>query len=79
MGWKIECLRVVGLDEFGEFGEFGVFGEWAGGSVSEWWRLVVAVQLDFVSVDVVSCLVSFVAVVVRREALQHLDPCAPPH
>ena len=73
MGWRFECLCVAG---FGEFGDFGVFGEWSDGSVSEWWRLVVAVHLGFVSVDVVSCLGSFVVVVVRREVLQRLDPCA---
>ena len=78
MEWKIECLRVVDFDNgFGELGEFGMFGEWADRPVSGWWRLEVAVRLDFVSVDVVSCLVWFVVVVVLREALQHLDPCAP--
>ena len=50
MGWRFECLCAAEFDEPGEFGEFG---EWADGSVSEWWRLVVAAYLDFVPVSVV--------------------------
>ena len=73
MGWRFECPCAAEFDEFGEF------GEWADGSVSEWWRLVVAAYLDSAPVGVVSCLESFVVLVVRREVPQHRGPCVMLH